>query len=185
MTAGGRKEWNMYHAGRRKRFWAGVLAAGMLAVFLLSGCSSAAVTPGNPSDDSLLPGLEEGQDEEKGQELTQNLLAWLILDDSSCPVSTDENLNSVAAMLLDYVLLNPEFYLGSDNLNDLLILPKQTYAAVYDGSMPASQVGIEILEQLKDWKAENEYAELSSLTVLYGQGKDQSVWLVLAHYTLP
>lgn len=168
----------MYRTGRMKR----VLAAGMLAVVLLSGCGSTA----SDLQTSAVPPVEEAEGETEAKQLENQLISiWNLGHEEEDQIASDASLEEAASFFLDYVLQNPRKYLTKNQKpSDLDGMLTNTYmmAFVYDGELPAVQAGKEILTALYSAGAEMRYRSLQSICIVYGQGEKGSVWLALAFY---
>lgn len=173
----------VYRIGRVKR----LMAAGMMAMALLSGCGSDAE---EFSAVSVPPIVEEGTEKEDvAGELQKQLMAIINLDRSqNNQVASDSSLTTAAEFYLSYVIQNPQAYLTAGEemaeLQDLL--PKNTYLFVYDGGLSAGQAGKEMLQDLQETASQlGKYMELNSIAVLYGEGDHGSAWLLLARAGTP
>lgn len=173
----------MHGLGRMKR----LLALGMAAVALLGGCGSSG---GDPSSSSVPLSQEEDQEETMAQELQKQLIAILNLNrnEEETQVGDSDALETAVDFFLEYVLQDPQKYLtqGQDPSDlDGMLREKNTYAFVYDGSLPAVEVGRKILSDLEKLDDDTGtsgavYGDLSSIAITYGEGEKGALWLVLA-----
>lgn len=172
----------IHRMGRMKR----MLAVGMLAAILLSGCSCGT---GNSSASSE-PSVEDATEKEtEAQQLEKQVIAILNLSPDK-DVGTDDSLDQAADFFLAYVLQNPQAYVACEqpiNLDGMLD-KKDTLAFVYDGQLPAVQAGAAVLTALakvdSDMGMDLElmYHTLKSISIVHGEGEKGSVWLILAQY---
>lgn len=172
----------MNRIGRMKR----MMAAGLLAAVLLSGCGS---EPADLSASSPAFEEEEADQEAEAQQLEKQLISILNLGLEEA-VEEDASLNQTADFLLTYVLQDPQAYYEHAQPVDLdgLLDNKNTIALVYEGQLPAVQVGKEVLTALEKEASVNlelKYYRLESIAVAFGEGEKGSAWLVLAKYTVP
>lgn len=163
----------------------GFLAAGMVAAVLLSGCGS---TTTDPLASSEILDEDQTAQETEAQELEKQLIAILNLDrDEDSQVASDVSLSQAADFFLDYVLQDPQSYWEKEQPVDLdgLLDQKATDAFVYDGSLPAVQVGTAFLAELKDTVSTGTslaYQQVKNLSVVYGEGEKGSAWVILVSY---
>lgn len=169
--------------GRMKRIW----AAGILAAVLLSGCGSAQA---DLSASSVPPAEEEAAQETEAQQLEKQLIALINLGcKEGSEIASDASLDQVADFCLDYVLQNPQFYWRRKQPADLdgMLNRKDTIAFAYDGTLSAVQAGAAFLEDLESVDFSGDvlmmYHQLKSISVVYGEGENGSVWLMLAFYS--
>lgn len=172
----------MVRTGRAKR----MVAIGMLAGVLLSGCSYGS----SNLSSSFAPPVEDEttQEETTAQHLEKQLIAVLNLgrDDK---VTSDTALGQAASFFLEYVLQDPQTYVKAEQPVSLdgMLDNRNAIAFVYDGALSSVQAGEAFLSDLEEvgfgTSVELKYQSLNQISVAYGEGEEGSVWLILGHYT--
>lgn len=168
----------MDRLGRMRRF----LAMGMLAAVLLSGCGS---TGGDPSASSIQLTEEETEEETMAQQLQRQIMAVLNVNlPKDKRMTSDAALEQAAEFFLDYLIQNPDLQLDQMTtvLNGMLNV-NINIAFVYDGKLSAAEVGKKILEDLKELD-QKKYSYPESIAIVHGGDGENSVWLLLVHYSL-